>query len=166
MLLKRLSKYYFLIFLLLSKTDYIIKDVKYLKLSNSIVVTPRISNDLNLIIPKIDLDVYTTYNNTLKEGLEIHKLSTKPGDKNSTIIIMGHAGIGQNVYFNRLNLVEEKDIVYLDYSNIEYKYIVENKEIINKGTMYNFEFNNNNLYLITCYHHNKQIILKAKMAKN
>ena len=164
MLLKRLSKYYFLIFLLLSKTDYIIKDVKYLKLSNNVVITPRISEDVNLRIPKIDLDVYTTYNTTLKEGLEIHKLSTKPSDRNSTVIIMGHAGIGQNVYFNRLNLLEKKDIVYLEYSNLEYQYIIESKEIINKGNIYNFEFNSNYLYLITCYHHNKQIILKAKMA--
>lgn len=165
MVLKRLSKYYLLIFLLLGKSDYIIKDVKYYKISNNIVIKPTINDDINLIIPKINLDVNTTYNTTLKDGLEIHKLSSKPNNKKSTIIIMGHAGIGQNVYFNRLNNLDENDIVYLDYANIEYKYIIDKKEIIPKGSLYNFEFNNNNLYLITCYHHNKQIVIKAKMAK-
>ena len=165
LLLKRLSKYYFLIFLLLTKTDYIVKNIKYYRVPNNNIIIPTISNDLNLIIPKINLDVYTTYDTSLKEGLEIHKLSTKPSDKNSTLIIMGHAGIGSNVYFNKLNNLEVNDLIKIDYSNMEYQYIIEKKEIIKKGNEYSFEFNNNNLYLITCYHHNKQIIIKAKMAK-
>ncbi len=166
MLLKKLTRLYYLSFLLLSKSDYITKDTKYVNISFYKEVIPKVSNDLTLIIPVINLEVTTSYTSTLKEGLQIHELSTKPSDENSTVIIMGHAGIGQNVYFNNLKNLKENDEINIEYSNNIYNYIIENKEMIIKGNSYNFEFNQDYLYLITCYHHDKQIVIRAKMAKN
>ena len=164
MLLKRLTSFYYLIFLLLCKSDYYYNDTKYINILDYKPVVPTVSNDINLIIPKIDLDIYTTYDTSLKQGVEIHKLSTKPSDKNSTLILMGHSGIGQNVFFNRLYQLEVNDLISIDYVNRLYNYVIEEKSIITKGSEYSFEFNNNYLYLITCYYHNKQIVIKAKMA--
>lgn len=166
MLLKRLTRLCFLSFFLLCKSSYITKDTKYVNIAFYKEITPKVSNDLTLMIPIINLEVTTSYSSTLKEGLEIHKLSTKPSDDNSTVIIMGHAGIGQNVYFNNLKKLKVNDEISIEYSNNIYNYVIDNKEMINKGNSYNFEFNQNYLYLITCYHHDKQIVIRAKMAKN
>lgn len=126
-------------------------------------VIPNVSNDIKIIIPSIHLDVYTSYESTLKEGLEIHPLSSKPGYKNTTLIISGHAGFGKNVYFNHLIELKKGNEIIIDDFTYQYHYIIEEKEIVQKGNKYSFTFNENYLYLITCYKLDKQVIIKAKM---
>lgn len=120
-------------------------------------------DDIKLLIDKINLEVYTTYNTKLKDGLEIHKLSTKPG-YNSTIIVMGHSGIGNNVYFNKLYKLDNNDEIKLSYAGKNYIYYIEKIEYISKYEAYPFIFNEGLIYLITCHGKGKQLLIKAKMA--
>ncbi len=166
MQLKKLTKYFLLVLLVLNKSDNIVKSVNYTNLAFFKEVIPKLSNEITLIIPQIDLEVYTSYTSNLKEGLEIHPLSTRPSDDKSTLIIMGHSGIGQNVYFNNLIYLNINDLIIIEYSNNIYNYYINSIDIITKGLPYNFELSNDNLYLITCYKQDKQVIIQAKMAKN
>lgn len=149
--------------LLNTKSSNIIKHEYYLYNINQINIPPTIKKDLRLVINDLSLDVYTTYDTPLNKGLEIQKNSTKPG-YNSTIVIMGHSGIGNNVYFNRLYKLEIENKIQIIYSGIIYQYEVDSIETINKNQSYPFIFNSNYLYLITCRGKGKQLLIRAKMA--
>jgi len=115
----------------------------------------------NLKVPSINLDVSFFASSTLDVGLEVHEVSF---EINSPVLIMGHSGIGPNVYFNDLDKLKIGDKIL--FENKVYN-LVHIYEVSKKNSVF-LKRSNKFFYLITCHKKNmdKQLLFEAKMQEN
>lgn len=121
-------------------------------------------NKLTLIIPKINFKKSFSSTSTLSDNIKLHEKSIMPNNEKSVLFILGHSGYGANAYFNDLFDLNINDIIYLKYYGKIYKYEIVDFEYIEKGKKYSFNFDENNLYLITCDKFNlrKQYVINSR----
>ena len=81
-----------------------------------------------LEIPKIGLRKGLFFpnskNNNVSKNIAILKPIQMPSEKNSTFILASHSGTSDVSYFNDLYKLRYKDKVYVYYSNVKYKYMI------------------------------------------
>jgi len=130
-----------------------------LKYNNKVFIS-----DYILKIDKINLEVKGNYENKLSDGLEVHEISK---NLDSPMVISGHSGIGNNVYFNELHLLKQGDEIKLIKQQNVYTYKVENIIYFTKGNKLSINKTSDYLYLVTCdlYDMQKQLIISSKLAK-
>lgn len=121
-------------------------------------------NKFTLIIPKINFKKSFSSTSTLSDNIKLHEKSIMPNNEKSVLFILGHSGYGDNAYFNDLFDLNINDIIYLKYYGKVYKYEIVDFEYIEKGKKYSFNFDENNLYLITCDKFNlrKQYVINSR----
>jgi len=122
-----------------------------------------------IIIPKIDLkkDLYSkdSNKNNIEENITILKESTDPANENSILFIAAHSGTSNVSFFNRLDELNLKDIVEIDYQNNHYIYVINKIEEQPKtGYISGIKENKRQLVLTTCCpkKENCQLIINAK----
>ena len=106
-------------------------------------------------IPKLNL-YYGFYNlsdknNEIKNGIEVMSGSEIPSETGSNIVLVAHSGIGYNILFDRLDVLNLEDEVNLYFNQSKYRYKV--KKILNKDkkdVLSLIKSKNNTLMLITC----------------
>lgn len=106
-------------------------------------------------IPKLNL-YYGFYNlsdknNEIKNGIEVMSGSEIPSETGSNIVLVAHSGIGYNILFDRLDVLNLEDEVNLYFNQIKYRYKV--KKILKKDkkdVLSLIKSKNNTLMLITC----------------
>lgn len=121
-------------------------------------------NELTLIIPKINFKKSFSSTSTLSDNIKLHEKSIMPNNEKSVVFILGHSGYGDNAYFNDLFDLNINDIIYLKYYGKIYKYEIVSFDYIEKGKKYSANFDENNLYLITCDKFNlrKQYVINSR----
>lgn len=160
------------IFLDINKVEYKKLNIK-LKEEEIVVKKPvnnnkevkKISNNNKywgfIEIPKLNI-YYGFYSlsdskNQIKNGIEVINGSSMPSSNGSNIVLVAHSGIGYNILFDRLDVLELNDKVNLYFNNM--KYIYEVKKVLkkNKSDMLSTIKNKKNtLILITCYKKEKE----------
>jgi LPXTG-site transpeptidase (sortase) family protein len=121
-----------------------------------------------LEIPKISIEapiVFSTQTDNalvkkdLNSGVVFYPGSVYPGQAGQ-IIILGHSApqgwpkIKYDWIFSDIGKLTAGDTIYIDLDNKQYKYIVKEKKIVEKGadvTIENTNSNNNILTLISCW---------------
>ena len=136
----------------------------YKKLNTSADNSIFLEDNLTLLIEKINLMVVTDKDTTLDTGIEIHEISLK---ENAPLVISGHSGIGDNVYFNELFALRIDDEVIIIKNNLKYVYFIEKIVSFKKGSKLQINNSSDYLYLVTCdlLDMQKQWIFSAKLAK-
>lgn len=121
-------------------------------------------SDYIIEIEKIELRVHFNYSTTLENGLMVHEISKKD---NNPLIIMGHSGIGSNVYFNNLFNLGINDEIVIYKENRKYVYNINKVLVFDKGKKIKIENNADKLYLVTCdlINMQKQWVFSSKLAK-
>lgn len=124
---------------------------------------------LILEIPKLKLvqnvyDIDSKLNN-VKYHVAIMKESILPDIENSHLILAAHAGNSKISYFNNLNELDIKDIAIVTYQNKKYVYEVINKDVTLKENYVDLKIydKTNILYLITCYEHDKRLVVTLRL---
>ena len=109
-------------------------------------------------IPKIKLKKGINENNNVDKGIVF--LSN---DINS-IILASHSGKCATCYFNSLDKLEIKDLVYFYYDNIKYIYEISDIKIKEKNT-FKIDYLKDTITLITCVktENNMNIIITGKL---
>lgn len=111
-----------------------------------------------LIIDRINFKKNIYKNDTLENGLKY--------ERNKSIIITGHSGIGNNAYFNDLVYLNTGDLIIWENKYNVNKYKVENIIYFKKYSKIKLINNKNYLYLITCNIYdllNSQVIIVCKL---
>ena len=106
-------------------------------------------------IPKLNL-YYGFYevnnnNNEIKNGIEVMSGSEIPSSTGSNIVLVAHSGIGYNILFDRLDVLNIEDEVNLYFDKVKYTYKV--KKILKKDKkemLSLIKTKNNTLMLLTC----------------
>lgn len=103
----------------------------------------------NLYIPKINLNriIYEidSIQNNVNLNIEIIK------DDVNCFVLAGHSGNASIAYFNRLDELELNDIIYFNYNNFKYKYVLKEIYKINKNGYFKIrKYNIPVINLITC----------------
>lgn len=129
------------------------------------------SNDdiARIIIPKINLDrplfaKNSPYNN-VNRNITILKESTMPDIPNGNFILAAHSGNSNVAYFTNLKDLLAGDIVFIQYQNIQYEYIVYKIVAVEKDGAIEICRNSKDTYLtlITCkLGTNKQYVIICK----
>ena len=100
-------------------------------------------------------------NNNVDKNVAILPSSVYPGEKGN-IYIAAHSGTGIHSYFNKIDRLENDDIVNLYYNNKKYSYELYGVKYIEKNRGISLLNNEKNtLFLITCSqkYKNKYLIL-------
>jgi len=114
-----------------------------------------------IIIPKINLErgfvaINSKYN-SINYGIQTHKLSTYPNQKNGNLILLSHSGTSYRSFFKNLYKLELGDECYIEYQGVKYKFTV--KKIYNMPkigkVVIDRDYNKTSLTLITCTHNSK-----------
>ena len=117
----------------------------------------------NIVIPKIKLNEKFILGNKKMTPLNhilMAPYGNKPHEKNSNVILMAHSGNKKISYFKNLKLLQINDIIYLNYQQKQYTYIVTNKKIIHPKKIETLNNKNiNTLTLITCYKKQRLLII-------
>lgn len=103
--------------------------------------------EINLNIEKIQLHEKVDRYSSLEEGLMLSRSSFKEG---SSLIIMGHSGIGPLALFNDIILLDIGDMIEVEKDNNTYQYFVTNKKTFKKGSNMILSNQSDRLYLVTC----------------
>lgn len=109
-----------------------------------------------LEIPKINLKQgFFEYNsplNTVDKNIEVIETSQMPDVKNSNLILASHSGNSEIAYFKHLEQLVIGDVLYLDYNNKKYKYIIDDIYDRNKTGYIEIirDKQRNTITLITC----------------
>lgn len=111
----------------------------------------------SIFIPKINLKQDVIKLNDEMSNLDNSIAYYNEFNINDKIVIFGHSGVGNGVYFNRLDELNKDDFMYVYNDNYEYLYIVKNVYIINDIDTYILkeEKNSNKVLLVTCYKKDK-----------
>lgn len=141
------------------KNEIIQEEIIATNLSNEIEEDPIITIE----IPKINLvgNIYSKNSklNNIDKNIIIMDESDYPDKDNGIVIIGGHSGIGKIAYFKKLNILEENDLVSLNYNNKKYTYKVVEKHLDSKDGSIVINYNkdvNSRLYLYTCNPNDKK----------
>ncbi len=135
--------------------------------------TPNIKEEKpigKIIIKKINLyeEIYSinSSNNTIEKHVTILNNSIDPSIENSIMFLAAHSGTGKIAYFNRLNELNIKDLIILEYNNITYHYIVDNIwEQKKDGTISVPKEDKNQLILTTCSPNKKNMQLIISLSR-
>jgi|GEM_PF-1091289 sortase family protein len=106
-------------------------------------------------IPKLNL-YYGFYNssdknNEIKNGIEVMSGSEIPSENGSNIVLVAHSGIGYNILFDRLDVLNLEDEVNLYFNQSKYRYKVKKiSKKDKKDVLSLIKSKNNTLMLITC----------------
>lgn len=109
-----------------------------------------------LEIPKINLRQgffeYGSPLNTVDKNIEVIETSQMPDIENSNLILAAHSGNSAIAYFKHLDQLEIGDIVYINYQDKQYKYIIDNIYDKNKTGYIEIirDKDKNTITLITC----------------
>lgn len=109
-----------------------------------------------LNIPSINLKKGFTSkedkNNVVSKNIEILEASDYPDKELGNVILASHSGNSSISFFNKLYLLNEGDLVYIEYNNINYTYKITNIYTIPKTGKAEIKRNKNisTLTLITC----------------
>ena len=148
------------------KTEKIIYRKSITNIKN-IICSNKHNKLLTIIIPKINLqrDIYPINSqlNNIEKNIKILPSSNL---NTNSFIIASHSGTNSNAYFNNINVLNNKDLIYLHLKDNIYTYKVINKYYINKtGYLEISKYRNNSLILITCsrIHKDKQLIIISKL---
>lgn len=170
---KRLLKFIlFVLFLILIKEVILIIITNY---NNKKIITSYFNNDTSfnyksdfiIEIPKINLNTYIKKADDDFKNLNKSLVYYKYNNYKEKIIVFGHSGVGYGVYFNRLDELVLKDLVYLYYDNLKISYIVIKKYSIKKTEI---DILNNDrkgiLLLVTCKKNNRNERLVVELMVN
>ena len=113
-----------------------------------------------LSIPKINLKKGFTSkedkNNDVSKNIQILNASDYPNKENGNVILAAHSGNSSVSFFKKLYLLQEGDLLYIDYNNIKYTYKISNIYYIDKTGKAEIkrDKNKSTLTLITCTKNN------------
>jgi sortase A len=109
-----------------------------------------------LEVPKIGLkkgiyDIESKYN-SVNYGIEILKDSNMPDKELGNVILASHRGTSNNAYFNKLDNLNNDDIVIIYYQGIKYSYRITNIYDQDKNGSIKIlkDMNKTTITLITC----------------
>lgn len=118
---------------------------------------------LKLNIPKIsfEMGIYDVENKLNDVDYNVEILENSDIDRN-VYFFAGHAGNGDNCYFNRVKELDVGDSIYvkIDSEVLIYE-VVDVYNIVKNGYMEVDGYLENVLYLITCSGYNRQLIVKG-----
>ncbi len=123
-------------------------------------------------IPKISLSSNIIRASDNFDNLDYSLVYYKNFNPYNKIIIFGHSGMGAGTYFNRLNELDKKDLVYIRYNKKSYKYVVKKVYKVSKYDIHilDEEENSKKLLLVTCtkFNKNKRLVVELflKSIKN
>ena len=88
---------------------------------------------------------------------------TEYPNNNSNTVIIGHSGNSHKAYFNNLKSLNLNDLIYFNYDNIKYEFIVSDIYLVEKNGYVNVYKENDKmtLTLITCYLDKYQLVIIA-----
>ena len=90
-------------------------------------------------------------NNEIKNGIEVMSGSEIPSENGSNIVLVAHSGIGYNILFDRLDVLNLEDEVNLYFNQSKYRYKVKKiSKKDKKDVLSLIKSKNNTLMLITC----------------
>ena len=117
-----------------------------------------------LEIPKINLKRGIINNSNVDKDIVL--IDYQKYLKND-IILASHSGDCNTCYFNKLDLLNINDLIYIYKDNIKYTYKIDNIEEKIKQT-FKLEDSSNSITLITCKKNTQdmQIIIKGKIINN
>lgn len=158
-MLKKLIKFFSILTILLIISDDKVKEIKYEIKTNKIIENSY----------EEDYITINYYKLLIKEGNEQEVLDNNfvymldNSDLNN-IFLAGH---NNNLVFNRIYKLKVNDIVYLNFNNKKYEYLVTERRYIKVNDVSIFNKNDSkNLILITCTNNNqKRYIVKCKIKK-
>ena len=129
------------------KKDINKKEIKKLKITNTywgFIEIPK----LNLYHGFYNL---SDKNNDIKNGIEVMSGSEIPSENGSNIVLVAHSGIGYNILFDRLDVLNLEDEVNLYFNQSKYRYKVKKiSKKDKKDVLSLIKSKNNTLMLITC----------------
>lgn len=102
---------------------------------NSIEI-PKIGVKAPLVFPESSTE--SAYQAALKKGVLHYPQSVLPGEEGTTIIL-GHSAppswpkVNYDFVFNDLDKLEPGDIIYVDFNQRQYNFVVREKRILRKG---------------------------------
>ena len=111
----------------------------------------KYKNNMIITIPKIKLDSFVYKAKDDFSNLNTNIVYYKNKDYNESIIIFGHSGIGYGTFFNRIDELTNKDILYLYVDNKKLLYEFKSKYYVSYKNVEVLDSNKKNtLFLITC----------------
>lgn len=122
--------------------------------------------DMIINITKINLEMIVKKANKNFSNLNESLVYYNNNDHNKKIIIFGHSGMGYGTYFNRLDELGKKDVVYIHINKEKITYEFQKKYTIsNTDTSILNDDEKGVLLLITCDKKNKGKRLVVKFTK-
>lgn len=115
---------------------------------------------------KTGIVCYDSNDNNVNKHIEILAGSKMPDIDNSVLILAGHSGTSRVSYFQKLNLVNTSDNIFLYYKGQKYTYSVYNKYKVNKNGEISIRGNNTTtMVLTTCDidSSDKQLVVMAEL---
>ena len=90
--------------------------------------------------------------NTVSKNIQILSSSDYPDKENGNVIFAAHSGNSSVSYFNKLYLLNNGSIVYVEYNNVVYTYKIVNIYTVSKTGQVEIKRNKNasSITLITC----------------
>ena len=145
------------------------EDIQIKKVSNKVDESKE--KYLGIIsIPKINLKTGFYNKNSSKNNVErsvtILNESIMPSENNSIVYLAAHSGYGYLAYFKDINKLTNEDMIYLNYKNELYSYIItEIYEMPRNGSiMVDRNINDKYLVLTTCSNNkNMQLVIISKL---
>lgn len=122
------------------------------------------SNEKMIEIPKINLFLIVEKADDNFQNLDESLVYYKYFNPDDKIIIFGHSGMGTGTYFNKLDELNNNDMVNLYFDGKVYKYEFNKSYVVSKTATYLLENEENSkkLLLITCKRNdkNKRVVVE------
>lgn len=138
------------------------------KISNEEELNNQYTGILN--IPKINLETgffdINNKKNNVNNSVTLLKESIMPGNGNSIIYLAAHSGVGYLAFFKNLNKLTNNDMIFLNYNNKRYSYIITDIYEMPKNGKITVNRNINEEYLVltTCSkNENMQLVVVSKL---
>lgn len=134
---------------------------------NSDDLAPIVSQDFRIIVPKINIEsivipnvdplVEEKYKAELKNGVAHARGSYLPGDSGGPVVLFAHSSdiiqnvIQYNAIFYEAKNLEVGDEIYIVFNGKRYKYLVEDKKIVDPKELNEIWDSKSSLIISTCY---------------
>ena len=123
-----------------------------------------------LVIPKINLETgfykKNSSKNNVGKSVTVLNESIMPEESGSIVYLAAHSGLGHLAFFKDLDKLSKEDMVYLDYHQNKYSYVIRDIYEIPKNGKITVNHNINEKYLVltTCSKNkNMQLVIVSKM---
>lgn len=123
-----------------------------------------------LVIPKINLETgfykKNSSKNNVSKSVTILNESIMPEEDGSIVYLAAHSGVGHLAFFKNLNKLAKEDMIYLDYHQNKYSYVIRDIYEMPKNGKITVNHNINEKYLVltTCSKNkNMQLVIVSKM---